>query len=140
MKIIPILLAALLVFVSAGAQTKDEMLIRNAMNEQTAAWNAGDMTRYMNTYWKSDSLMFIGKSVEYGWDNVLKNYKKGYPDTAAMGKLDFELLSLKRLSVMYYSVVGKWHLKRAAGDQKGAFTLLFKKIKNRWVIVQDHSS
>ena len=140
MKIIPILLAALLVFVSAGAQTKDEMLIRSAMNEQTAAWNAGDMTRYMNTYWKSDSLMFIGKNVEYGWDNVLKNYKKGYPDTAAMGKLDFELLSLKRLSVMYYSVVGKWHLKRTAGDQKGAFTLLFKKIKNRWVIVQDHSS
>ncbi len=140
MKILPILLLQLVLFTNAGAQTKDEMLIRSAMNEQTAAWNAGDMTRYMNTYWKSDSIMFIGKNIEYGWDNVLKNYKKSYPDTAAMGKLNFELLSLKRLSVMYYSVVGKWYLKRTAGDQKGAFTLLFKKIKNRWVIVQDHSS
>ena len=141
MKKLAILLLVLAFFISAEAQSKQEMQIRTAMNEQTAAWNAGDMIRYMNTYWKNDSLMFIGKSgVTYGWENTLKNYQRGYPDTAAMGKLDFELISLKRLSVMYYSVVGKWHLKRTAGDLKGAFTLLFKKIKNRWVIVQDHSS
>ena len=140
MKIISVLSLFLILFTSAGAQTKDEMLIRSAMTEQTAAWNAGDMDRYMNTYWQSDSLMFIGRNIEFGRNDVLKNYKKSYPDTAAMGKLDFELISLKRLSVLYYSVVGKWHLKRSAGDQKGAFTLLFKRIKNRWVIIQDHSS
>ena len=141
MKNISMLLLALLVFISIQAQTKEERRIRTAMNEQMTAWNAGNMNRYMNTYWKSDSLMFIGKSgVTYGWDNTLKNYQKGYPDTAAMGKLDFELINLKRLSGRYYSVVGKWHLKRTAGDLKGAFTLIFEKIKNRWVIVQDHSS
>ena len=79
------------------AQSKEEMLISSAMNEQTAAWNAGDMKRYMNTYWKSDSLMFIGKNVEYGRNNLLKNYKKAHPDTAAMGKPDFKRLSLKLL-------------------------------------------
>ena len=134
-------LTAGFLFLSAIAQTKDDMQIRAAMNEQTAAWNTGDMDRYMETYWHNDSLMFIGKNgPTYGWDNTLKNYKRGYPDTASMGKLDFEIISLKRLSVLYYSVVGKWHLKRFAGDLKGAFTLLFKKIKNRWVIIQDHSS
>ena len=122
------------------AQSKNELQILAAMNEQVAAWNAGDMSRYMNTYWHNDSLMFIGSRIELGWDNILKNYKRAYPDTASMGKLDFEIISLKRLSVFYYSVVGKWHLKRTAGDQKGAFTLLFKKVKNRWVIIQDHSS
>ena len=109
--------------------------------EQAAAWNAGDLNRFMQTYWHNDSLMFIGKNgPAYGWENTLNNYQKSYPDTAAMGKLKFDLISVKRLSVLYYSVVGKWHLKRTAGDLNGAFTLLIKKIKKRWVIVQDHSS
>lgn len=135
-----ITLIANFLFLSANAQSKDDLQIRAAMNEQVASWNAGDMDRYMGTYWHNDSLMFIGSRIELGWDNILKNYKRAYPDTASMGKLDFEIISLKRLSVLYYSVVGKWHLKRTAGDQKGAFTLLFKKLKNRWVIIQDHSS
>lgn len=138
----PFLVTICIIFsLSATAQSKDEMLIKNAMTEQLNAWNAGDLARYMETYWHNDSLMFIGKSgVTYGWDNTLKNYRKGYPDTAAMGKLDFEIISTRKLSPVYYSVVGKWHLKRTAGDFAGAFTLLFKKIKNRWVIISDHSS
>ena len=123
------------------AQTADDILVRNTLARQTVAWNDGDLEKFMDGYWRSDSLMFIGQSgYTYGWQNTLKNYKKNYPDTAAMGKLDFELITVKRLSVLYYSVVGKWHLKRTAGDEGGSFTLLFKKIKKKWVIVQDHSS
>jgi hypothetical protein len=85
--------------------------------------------------------MFIGKNdITYGWQNTLESYKKGYPDTTAMGKLDFDILHVKRLSVLYFFVVGKWHLTRSIGDVGGHFTLLFKKIKNKWVIVADHSS
>ncbi len=123
------------------AQSKDETAIRTAMNEQLAAWNAGDIDRFMGTYWKDDSLMFIGKSgVTFGWQQTMEKYKKGYPDTAAMGKLDFNILQVKRLSVIYFSVVGKWHLTRSIGDIGGHFTLLFRKIKGRWVIISDHSS
>jgi hypothetical protein len=57
-----------------------------------------------------------------------------------MGKLDFDLLEVKRLSALYFFVVGKWRLTRSIGDLKGHFTLLFKKINNKWVIVADHSS
>ena len=141
MKNLFLFVCALLLSLSNFAQTRETALIQAAMTEQVNAWNAGDIDRYMNTYWHDDSLMFIGKSgVTYGWENTLKNYKKSYPDTAAMGKLDFQLLSVKRLSELYYSVVGKWHLKRTKDDIGGAFTLLFKKIKGRWVIVADHSS
>ena len=123
------------------AQLKDENAIRLAMNEQLAAWNGGDIGRFMGTYWNDDSLMFIGKSgVNFGWQKTLDNYKKGYPDTAAMGKLDFTILQVKRLSLAYYFVVGKWHLTRSIGDLGGAFTLLFRKISGRWQIVADHSS
>lgn len=134
-------ISLLIMSLFAHAQTTDDQQIRNAMNEQLSAWNTGNIDRFMETYWHNDSLMFIGKSgVTYGWENTLKNYKKGYPDTAAMGKLDFDIISTKRLSALYYSVVGRWHLKRSIGDVGGAFTLLFKKIKKKWVIVQDHSS
>jgi len=134
-------LLTFLLFTSASAQSKDEIIIRSALEEQRMAWNTGDLTRFMETYWQSDSLMFIGKSgVTYGWQNTLDNYKKGYPDTAAMGKLQFDILEVKRLSVMYFFVVGKWHLTRSIGDVGGHFTLLFKKVKNKWVIIADHSS
>jgi ketosteroid isomerase-like protein len=140
-KTISTLLISFFLFTTATAQSKDELLIRNAMNEQLAAWNTGDIDRFMTTYWQSDSLKFIGKSgVTYGWQKTMDNYKRNYPDTAAMGKLDFNLIEVKRLSVLYYSVVGKWHLARSIGDLSGHFTLLFKKIKNKWVIVMDHSS
>ena len=123
------------------AQTPDDLIIKKILAEQSAAWNEGNIEKFMEGYWNSDSLMFMGKNgPTYGFKNTLENYKKNYPDTAAMGKLNFELITVKRLSVMYYSVVGKWHLKRSIGDVGGAFTLLFKKIKRQWVIVQDHSS
>jgi hypothetical protein len=123
------------------AQSKDELQIRSLLQTQVDAWNRGDLVGFMQTYWKSDSLMFIGKSgIKWGWDQTLANYKKGYPDTAAMGKLSFNILQVKRLSVMYYYVVGKWMLTRSIGDLSGHYDLLLRKIKGRWVIISDHSS
>ncbi len=85
--------------------------------------------------------MFIGKSgVTYGWNNTLKNYQRGYPDTAAMGKLKFTLIRLEKLSRKKYHVVGKWQLFRTAGNLQGHFTLLMRKINGQWKIVADHSS
>jgi ketosteroid isomerase-like protein len=137
----PLLICSMFIFSFSRAQSSDEKIIRNAMNEQLAAWNNGDINRFMGTYWASDSLMFIGKSgITYGWQKTKENYLKSYPDTAAMGKLDFKILEVKRLSVLYFFVVGKWHLTRSIGDVGGHFTLLFKKIKGKWVIIADHSS
>ena len=123
------------------AQSAEELAVKKVLTDQTAAWNRGDVDGFMKGYWENDSLMFVGKSgVTYGWKNTLNNYKKNYPDTAAMGKLDFTLISVKKLSFQYFFVVGKWHLKRSIGDLGGHFNLLFKKIKNNWVIITDHSS
>ncbi len=123
------------------AQTKTEKQLLRVLAEQDEAWNRGDIEGFMQTYWKSDSLMFIGKSgVTYGWQNTLNNYKKGYPDTSSTGKLHFTLVSIQKLSKKDYTVVGKWHLQRTKGDLQGHFTLLLRKIRGNWVIVQDHSS
>lgn len=137
------LLLAVLLFTSTvgSAQSGDEKAIRTLLATQSAAWNRGDIDSFMKGYWENDSLMFIGSSgITYGWTNTLNNYKKGYPDTATMGKLTFTLLHMKKLSGEYYQVIGKWFLKRSVGDVGGHFTLLFRKIKGQWVIVSDHSS
>jgi ketosteroid isomerase-like protein len=133
----------LLLFVSSLQllAQKDADSIKAVLARQQAAWNSGNIDQFMVGYWPSDSLMFIGKNgIKFGYQVTLDNYKKGYPDTAAMGKLQFTLLQLKPLSPQYYFVVGKWHLTRSIGNIEGHFTLLFRKIKGRWVVVADHSS
>ena len=122
-------------------QSKNEIAIRKVLQTQENAWNKGQLENFMKGYWENDSLMFIGKSgITYGWQKTLDNYKKGYPDTASMGKLTFTLIQIKPLSPDYYFVVGQWHLQRNIGNIEGHFTLLFKKINGEWVIVTDHSS
>ena len=123
------------------AQPGDETAVRQLLKDQTQAWNRGDIDSFMKTYWESDSLTFIGKNgITYGWINTLNNYKKGYPDVTAMGKLSFTLLKIKRLSGKFYYVVGKWFLKRTIGDVGGYFNLLFQKVNGEWLIIADHSS
>ena len=140
MKIAFLFLVCLLSF-SAIAQNTDEQQIRSVLDAQKNAWNAGDINRFMNTYWKNDSLLFIGKSgVTYGWQNTLNNYKKGYPDTSAMGKLDFDILHVNRISQTHYFVIGKWHLTRSIGNVGGHFSLLLRKVRKKWLIIADHSS
>src|SRR6478752_2993634 len=144
MKTIKIVLitAGLILFshLFANAQSKDESAIRNILAAQTENWNKGNLEKFMEGYWHSDSLMFIGKSgVTYGYQNALKNYQVGYSDTVQMGKLHFELVSLKPVEKDHYFVVGKWFLERTIGNLNGAYTLLFKKINGKWFIIVDHS-
>jgi len=95
----------------------------------------------MQTYWQNDSLMFIGKDgVTWGWKNTLEHYKKGYPDKETMGQLSFEIILVKKLSKEYFFVVGKWMLKRNAGDVNGHYNLLVKRLNGEWKIIADHSS
>jgi ketosteroid isomerase-like protein len=125
----------------AQAQNKDQNAIRAMLSAQEAAWNNGNLEQFMIGYWQSDSLMFIGKNgPTYGYDKTLENYKKGYPDTAHMGKFTSTIISMKRLSPEYYFVTGKWFLKRTVGDVSGYYTLLIRKINGKWVVVADHSS
>lgn len=123
------------------AQAQDKQAITKTLEIQRLAWNRGDVDAFMQCYWKSDSLMFIGKTAPtYGWQPTLEHYKKTYPDKAAMGYLDYTLLKVEILDKTNAFVLGGWHLKREKGDVGGYFTLWFRKIKGEWLIVCDHTS
>lgn len=125
----------------SSAQNKDEKAVLEILKNQTSEWNKGNLEAFMEGYWKSDSLLFVGRSgPTYGYDKTLANYKKNYPDAASRGVLSFDILKVEKLSPEYYFVLGKFMLKRTIGDASGHFTLLFRKIDGKWKIVCDHSS
>ena len=122
------------------SQTSGVEMVIQLMMKQENAWNRGDVDGFMEHYWKSDSLKFIGKSgITYGWQRTYDNYKKNYPDAKTMGKLTFQLMSMEQLSPTAVYIIGSWNLER---DEPvgGHFTLLWKKINDKWVIVADHTS
>lgn len=124
------------------SQNKNESKIRAMFADQTKYWNEGNIEKFMQGYWKNDSLVFIGKSgLTYGFEKTLANYKKNYPDLASMGKLEFDIKKVEKLSKNTYFVIGKWHLiRKEKGDLQGHYSLIFKKINGEWTIISDHSS
>jgi hypothetical protein len=114
--------------------------IRAMLQHQEDDWNAGSIEGFMAGYWPSDSLVFISSEVTYGWDAALARYKKNYPDKETMGKLTFTFHHFNFLSPNACVVTGRYHLQRAADTPSGVFTLVVKKINEKWLVVYDHTS
>lgn len=140
----PLLLCCLLLLVtlpSFSQSASDEAAIRTLLGRQVVEWNKGNIAGYLVGYWKSDSLVFIGKNgPTYGYGATLERYKKAYPDAEHMGQLTSTVLRVRLLSAEWAYVTGRWGLKRSAGDLSGYYTLLLRKIRGKWVIIEDHSS
>lgn len=114
--------------------------IRSVMDKQAIDWNRGDIPAFMEGYWKSEQLTFVSTRVTKGWQQTLDNYKKSYPDKAAMGTLTFSDLEITAVSKDAAVVLGSWSLKREKDNPGGKFTLIFRKFKEGWRIVHDHTS
>ena len=141
MKFFLLCLLLLLNFSKLSAQANFTESVRNIMQAQTQAWNKGNIAEFMQGYWNSDSLLFVGKNGPvYGYTTTLENYKKNYPDTVVMGKLQFNLLSIQQISPTHGFVLGKFLLTRKIGNASGYFTLWLRKINGKWLIIADHSS
>lgn len=131
----------LIVLVSFGQEQKSFEEIKKLMNEQVVSWNEGDIPAYMQHYWQSDSMMFVGnKGVTYGWHETLNHYLKSYPNKATMGKLVFDNFTFQWIDTSNIIVIGSWQLERKKGNIGGYFSLLWKKINGKWKIVIDHTS
>lgn len=138
---------ALVIVVSAVAFSQSDAQkkkitddIVDVMNAQSAAWNRGDIEGFMQGYWDSERLVFVSSRVTRGWRPTLENYKRSYPTKEAMGTLTFSDLEVTVLSKDAAVVLGSWSLQRAADNPKGKFTLIFRKLKEGWRIVHDHTT
>ena len=142
-----LLLAILMIFAVSGfvfAQSKNEKeqaAIRKVMDDQIVAWNKGDIDGFMQGYWKSENLIFVsGDNVRRGWQTVTDNYKKSYNTREKMGILSFNDLEITILSKDSATVLGRWKVETKPENAQGRFTLIFRKFKEGWRIIHDHTS
>ena len=146
MKILFLLLLTCTLAVNITAQSESQKRkaaaeIRKVMDVQAEAWNRGDVDGFMQGYWQSEKLTFIsGTDVTRGWQPTLDRYKKSYNSRAKMGVLTFSDLEINVLSKDAAIVLGSWSLKREKDNPHGKFTLTFRKLKEGWRIVMDHTS
>ena len=144
--------AALLLFFLAGftasstaapprPPSPDETLIRALLEDQTAAWNRGDIEGFMAGYWKSDETEFVSaEGISRGWQALLERYRRGYPDGKAMGRLSFANLEIHIECPNSAYAVGEYHLQREKDNPAGVFTLNFRKFSEGWRVIVDHTS
>ena len=140
--------ACLLILIGSSfgfAQSKsDENIkseIRRVLDAQMIAWNKGDIEGFMKGYWNSPELTFVsGTNVTKGWQPTLERYQKSYDSKAKMGALTFSDLEITILSKDAAVVLGSWSLQRAEDNPHGKFTLTFRKFKDGWKIIIDHTS
>lgn len=115
--------------------------IRAVIGAQREAWNRGDVAGYMDGYARSKDTVFVsGDSVTRGWQTVLDRYQKNYDSREKMGTLTFSDLEIKPINNDTAIVIGRWHLQRAKDEPHGRFTLIFRRTKEGWRIVHDHTS
>ncbi len=139
LSLLPLLAAAQVP--SKSRESRTIASIRAVLDAQSAAWNRGDVEGYMNGYARStNTIMVSGDNVTRGWQTVLDRYKKSYNSREKMGTLTFSDLEYKLMGNSTAIVIGRWHLKRAGDEPHGRFTLIFKRTRQGWRIVHDHTS
>jgi ketosteroid isomerase-like protein len=139
--VVSVIMAATVSAQSDSQKARISAEIRNVMSDQIAAWNLGDIEGFMRGYWRSDNLVFVsGANVTRGWQPTLDRYKKSYDTREKMGKLRFSDLEITVLSKDAAIVLGSWELTRENDNPKGKFTLVFRRLKEGWRIVMDHTS
>lgn len=133
-------LASFFSFSQSSTMVDDKASILEVLAIQEKAWNNFDIELFMETYWKSDDLIFYGGSgVTKGWQNTLERYKKSYPTKEHFGQLRLTSNEISKINAGVYSVFGEYHLTRTVGDTQGIFMLVLKNIDGAWKIIADTS-
>ena len=95
----------------------------------------------MEHYTKSESLTFSsGGKTTRGWTETLQRYRERYPTPEKMGRLKLGGLEITPLGDSAALVLGQWHVARDKEPLSGNFSLVVRKIDDRWRIIHDHTS
>lgn len=139
-------LAAILLVSIAPARSQvsqpsaDSPAILTVLNKSVDDWNRGDIDAFATCYKNSPDILFMGRTIQHGYAQMLARYKAAYPTTAAMGTLSFTQLAVQPLDEYFATVTGSFHLERAqtgGGNADGYFLLVMERTAAGWKIVRD---
>ena len=139
-------LAAILLVTTAPARSQvpqpraDTPAILSVLNKSVDDWNRGDIDTFATCYKNSPDILFMGRTIQHGYEQMLARYKAAYPTPAAMGTLSFDQLAVQPLDEHFATVTGTFHLERTAaggGNANGYFLLVMERTHAGWKIVRD---
>ena len=124
-------------------QSAQSTAILTVLNRQADDWNRGDLDAFAKGYKNSPDILFIGRTVRRGYDQMVAGYRTSYPNRDAMGKLTFSNLEVQPLDEHFATVTGHFYLERTpagGGDASGHFLLVMEKTAAGWKIVRDDTT
>jgi ketosteroid isomerase-like protein len=124
----------------ATAKPAESEAILTMLNKQAVDWNRGDLDAFATGYKNSPDIMFIGRTIRHGYDQMLAGYRKSFPTREAMGNLTFSDLAVQPLDERFATVTGRFHLERTeagGGNASGYYMLVVEKTPAGWKIVRD---
>jgi len=116
------------------------------LHASAASWNDGDLSGFLDDYWRSEDLTFSGATgVTRGWENVRTGYLESYwaPGTAR-DSLRFEGIEAFPLGDEHALALGQYVLFRpeegGVVTSSGFFSLVLQNMEGEWKILHDHTS
>lgn len=140
----PLILFVILFVASVGAfaqtMNKDEKAIRATLEKTADGWNKGDLNQYLSAYTKEATEM-LSTGPAGGVEAIEKTMKEGFwKNGKPLQVLRYESLVVRRIGKKGAFVTGKYVLSGAGRpDRSGWFTTVWKKTKDGWRMIHDHS-
>jgi hypothetical protein len=144
-----ICLAAILLVSTAPAgpqvppPSADAGAILRVLNKSVDDWNRGNIDAFATCYKNSPDILFMGRTIQHGYAQMLTRYKSAYPTPSAMGTLAFTQLTVQPLDERFATATGSFHLERTAaggGNADGYFLLVMERTATGWRIVRDSTT
>jgi ketosteroid isomerase-like protein len=129
--------------------TTEAQAIITVLNKSADDWNRGDIDAFAASYKNSPDILFMGRTIQHGYAQMLSHYKSAYATRASMGTLTFTQLTVQPLDEHIATVTGNFHLERTAtggGNADGYFLLVMELTKpaehtpSGWKIVRDDTT
>jgi len=118
--------------------TKQQLDVTKVVLAQQAAWNTGDLDRYVSFYKDAQDTEAILAGPVLGLDAIRKAFHINFPNRDAMGAIENSEVTVRALGDNFALATGKYHLmrnKKAGGDAFGTFTQIFEKTAAGWQII-----
>jgi uncharacterized protein (TIGR02246 family) len=124
----------------AGAGDSEKEIYEE-VNRAVAAWNRHDLDGYLDTFWRSDSLILVveGETVR-GWDLLSKALHTGYPNPSEMGNLTLDRVQVQMLSSDLALALTWDTVSFPKKKEFGTSTIVMKKLPEGWRVAVMHTS
>ncbi len=118
--------------------TRQQLDATKVLLAQQAAWNDGNLDKYVSYYKNAPDTQAILGTAALGLETIRNAYRTNFPNHDTMGKLENSEVEVRALGDNFTLITGNYHLmrsKKAGGDASGTFTEILEKTPAGWQVI-----